>query len=47
MMDFGFELQRQNLRRRHPEWTEEAIEEAFHHWLVDRPMHPQVPAPRK
>ena len=33
----GFELQRQNLRRRFPDESEADIERRFREWLLDRP----------
>jgi hypothetical protein len=33
----GFDLMRQNLRRRHPEAAEADIERLLHEWLLERP----------
>ena len=33
----GMALQRQNLRRRHPDWDEERLEQAMRHWIRQRP----------
>ena len=33
----GVDLMRQNLRRRHPEASEEDIERLLHEWLLQRP----------
>lgn len=38
LMELGFKLQSQNIRRRHPEWSEEQVRDALHRWMVDRPM---------
>jgi hypothetical protein len=38
MTDLGLSLQRQNLRRRNPDWTEEQVSAAFRDWLFDRPL---------
>ena len=37
LFEAGVDLMRQNLRRRHPEANDEAIEELLHEWLLDRP----------
>lgn len=36
-MSFGFDVMRQNLRRRCPEASEDEIEHALSEWLADRP----------
>ena len=33
----GVDLMRQNLRRRHPETSDEDIDRLLHAWLVERP----------
>jgi hypothetical protein len=33
----GIDIMRQNLRRRHPEATEQEIERRLHAWLLERP----------
>lgn len=40
LMELGFALQRQNLRRRNPAWTEAEVERAFERWLcrADEPV---------
>jgi hypothetical protein len=37
LFDTGVELMSQNLRRRHPEATDDVIEQLLHEWLHDRP----------
>ena len=37
LFDTGVDLMRQNLRRRHPEASDDLIEEFLHKWLLDRP----------
>ena len=37
LYEFSEEVMRQNLRRRNPEASEEAIEELFQQWLLERP----------
>lgn len=37
LFDEGMALMRQNLRRRHPQATEEEIERRLHAWLRTRP----------
>lgn len=40
LMELGFAMQRQSLRRRHPDWTDKEVEEAFLHWVsrADEPV---------
>ena len=38
LVDEGMELQRQNLRRRHPAASEAEIDRLFGEWLHDRPL---------
>jgi Rv0078B-related antitoxin len=40
MAGFGLDLQRQNLRRRHPTASEQEIHELLDLWLLDRPGAP-------
>ena len=37
LCDLAFALQRQNLRRRNPELSEEEVNDLFQEWLLDRP----------
>ena len=37
LFETGVNLMRQNLRRRHPEASDETVEELLHEWLLDRP----------
>lgn len=37
LFESGVQLMRQNLRRRHPEWSEEEVAEALQRWLYTRP----------
>jgi Rv0078B-related antitoxin len=41
MADFGIDLQRQNLRRRHPDASEREIDELLDQWLLERPGAPE------
>ena len=38
MADEGIELMRSNLRRRHPDETDQEIDERLEAWLIDRPL---------
>lgn len=38
LMAFGYQLQQQNIRRRHPDWDEQQVLAAFKEWLIDRPI---------
>lgn len=40
MFDYGCDLMRENLRRRHPELDEAAVEERLRAWLRERPGAP-------
>jgi hypothetical protein len=37
LYDFGTAVQRENLRRRHPGWSEDELDEAMNLWLGQRP----------
>ena len=41
LMELGFAMQRQSLRRRHPDWSSAQVEEAFLRWVsrADEPVH--------
>lgn len=37
LFQMGVDMMRQNLRRRHPDATDEAIEQLLQAWLLERP----------
>ena len=37
LVQTGIDLMRQNLRRRHPEATEQDLDQLLHEWLLERP----------
>lgn len=38
LMETGMALQRQNIRRRHPDASEAEIDRLFDEWLLERPL---------
>lgn len=38
LAETGIEIQRQNLRRRHPDLTDDEVAHRLAEWLLDRPL---------
>ena len=47
LADLGFAIQRQNIRRRNPEWCEREVEAAFRRWLHEGPGDAPADWPRR